>query len=294
METYSSGINKVKYLSHMPPIGGRYVVFDTETTGLNPTNDNVIEIAAVEIQNGKLTGNQFHCFLKPRYEISLSAELKHKMSQHFYTDYYSDVYLSDKKCLENFLKFVNKSLIFAHNAVFDMNFINNELLYWNLPIIPINRFRCTMKLFKKIVAPNSIKQSFALDHCCNYFNLSSLKENFHSAIFDSFMTARMLCCLMRYEPPKREANSSYSHRLDPIEYHYENLSNFKFEDINNDLMADSGDLNNINGNSSPSKSNSDSSGHTKELSDKEVKEEFDEPITLDSYEMEQIILSEVI
>ena len=35
METYSSGINKFKYLSHMPPIGGRYLVFDTETTGLN-------------------------------------------------------------------------------------------------------------------------------------------------------------------------------------------------------------------------------------------------------------------
>ena len=280
METYSAKKFNYTFLSHMPVIGGRYVVFDTETTGLNPTSDNVIEIAVVEIQNGKLTGNQFHCFLQPRFPISTSAESKHKMSQNFYQNYYSDVYLSDKKCLENFLKFINNSLIFAHNATFDMSFINNELKFWNLPQIPINRFRCTMKLFKKIVEPNTIKQSFSLEYCCNFFHLNSLKENFHSAIFDSFMTARMLCCLMRYEPPKRDPHFSHIYKVDPAEYYFSHLINFNFEDLERES-------NNLKGNSSPSKSNS--SGHTKELSENEVKAQYDEPITLDTSEMEGVL-----
>ena len=163
-------------LTTLPSIKGRYIVLDTETTGLDPSTNSIIEIAAVEIQNGKITGNQFHLFLNPRYRISQSAESKHKMSQTFYKSFYSNVYPSEYHSLQSFIKFIHNSLIFAHNAIFDMNFINNELQYRNLPIINKKRFRCTMKLFKQMVEPYSSKQNYSLEYCCNYFQLNSRQK----------------------------------------------------------------------------------------------------------------------
>ena len=57
------------FLSNLPSTLGRYIVFDTETTGLIPKYDQILEIAATEIINGKSTGNQFHVFIKPRTKI---------------------------------------------------------------------------------------------------------------------------------------------------------------------------------------------------------------------------------
>lgn len=193
--------------SKLPPIEGRYIVFDTETTGLDPNENNIIEIAAVEIEDGKLTGNQFHTFLEPRYPINKAAQEKHHMNQGFFQSYYHNIYISSKDSLQNFLDFVNDSLLFAHNSSFDMAFINNELKYWNLPEIPHNKFRCTMKYFKDIIFPFSPKKNYSLSYCCEYFKLTSPKENFHSAIYDSFMTARMLCNLYIYE--EREINKRF-------------------------------------------------------------------------------------
>ena len=186
-------------LIQLPPKKGRYIVLDTETTGLDPKENNIIELAAIEIYNGKLTGREFHSFMSPRYNINKSAEEKHKMSQNFYQIFYKDVYISDKQNFESFLKFIGNSIIFAHNAIFDMKFINKDLKYWGLNTLTRKRFRCSMRLFKLIVKPDSKKQKYKLEYCCSFFNLTAPIENFHSAIFDAFMTARMVCCLFQYK-----------------------------------------------------------------------------------------------
>jgi DNA polymerase-3 subunit epsilon len=182
-------------LTALPIKSGRYIILDTETTGVNPDRNNIIELACIEISKGKITGSQFHCYLRPRHRIDIKAQAKHKLPPTFYEDYFSDVYHSDKASLENFLKFIGNSLVFAHNATFDINFINNELRYWNLPTIPKGRFRCTMRLFKNIFGniDHRLKKYCSLAKCCEFFNLKSTMENFHSAIFDSFMTARLVC-----------------------------------------------------------------------------------------------------
>lgn len=175
-----------------PSLAGRYIVMDTETTGANPKENNIIEIACVEIENGKITGNEFHAFLHPRYQINQISEKKHKLSSNFYENYFNDVYVSDKRCLETFKNFVGSSIIFAHNANLDMQFINNELSYWNLQQIPKKRFMCTMKIFRTIF-PNLSRNYCSLSKCCEYFDFVSPNQNFHSAIHDSFMTARIVC-----------------------------------------------------------------------------------------------------
>jgi DNA polymerase III epsilon subunit-like protein len=184
----------------LPVRSGRYIILDTETTGVNAERNNVIELACIEINKGKVTGSQFHCYLKPRYKIDIKAQAKHKLHPTFYEDYFSDVYQSDKTSLEHFLKFIGNSLVFAHNATFDINFINNELKYWGLPVIPRGRFRCTMRIFKHIFGPidHRLQKYCSLAKCCEFFNIKSGRENFHSAIFDSFMTARLVCQLYEF------------------------------------------------------------------------------------------------
>ena len=184
-----------KYLYKIPPKEGRYIVLDTETTGLNESAQ-VVELGAHEIINGKLTGNQFHIYIRPRIQMDKSVIQIHKITNLFYDEYFKDVYESDKQNLLNFCKFLGNSLIFAHNAPFDMNVINNELNYWNLNQIPIKRFRCSMRIFMEVIGKVDIKYSnvfTSLTNCCDYFELKSPENNFHNGLFDSFMTSRMIC-----------------------------------------------------------------------------------------------------
>lgn len=179
------------YLTHFPPKEGRYIVFDTETTGLDPKENNVIEIAAFEITNSKLTGNQFHCYLSPRNNINKEAESKHHLHQNFHQRFYSDIFPDDKVSLTNFKHFVSNCLLFAHNAIFDMEFINNELEHFKLEKIPKRKFRCTMKMFKFLVNPFA-KKNYSLKYCCDYFKIKNDKNLFHSATYDAFMTAKLI------------------------------------------------------------------------------------------------------
>ena len=195
-----------KYLYNLPPKGGRYIVLDTETTGLGETAQ-VIELGAHEINNGKLTGNQFHIYIRPRVQMDKNVISIHKITNTFYDEYYSDVYESDKQNLINFSKFLGNSLIFAHNAPFDMNVLNSELKYWGLNEIPTKRYRCSMRIFKDIIGKINIKYKnifTSLTNCCEYFKLKSSENNFHNALFDSFMTSRMICKI--YETLDKNAN----------------------------------------------------------------------------------------
>ena len=195
-----------KYLYKLPPKGGRYIVLDTETTGLGE-NAQVVELGAHEIINGKLTGNQFHIYIRPRVQMDQSVISIHKITNSFYDEYYSDVYESDKQNLLNFSKFLGNSLIFAHNAPFDMGMINSELKYWELNEIPTKRYRRSMRIFIDIIGKIDIKYSntfTSLTNCCEYFKLKSNNKNFHNALFDSFMTSRMICKI--YETLDKNVN----------------------------------------------------------------------------------------
>ena len=169
-----------KHLYKLPPKGGRYIVLDTETTGLGEAAQ-VVELGAHEIINGKLTGNQFHIYIRPRIQMDKFVINIHKITNSYYDEYYSDVYESDKQNLLNFTKFLGNSLIFAHNAPFDMTVLNSELKYWGLNEIPSKRYRCSMRIFMDIIGKLDIKYSntfTSLTNCCEYFKLKSSQNNF--------------------------------------------------------------------------------------------------------------------
>ena len=168
-----------KHLYKIPPKEGRYIVLDTETTGLDETCQ-VVELGAHEIINGKLTGNQFHIYIRPRIQMDKMVINIHKITNLFYDEYFSDVYESDKQNLINFNKFLGNSLIFAHNAPFDMNAINSELRYWGMNEIPLKRFRCSMRIFMEVIGKIDIRYSkkfTSLINCCEFFGLKLKIQN---------------------------------------------------------------------------------------------------------------------
>jgi DNA polymerase-3 subunit epsilon len=113
----------------------REIVFDTETTGLDPrSGDRLVEIGCVEMVNRVPTGAVYHCYFNPGRDMPAEAEAVHGLSIGF---------LSDKpKFAEkaaDFLDFIGDAPLVAHNAGFDFGFMNNELEMCGLE--PVSRDR---------------------------------------------------------------------------------------------------------------------------------------------------------
>src|ERR1043166_508804 len=101
----------------------REIVFDTETTGLDPyQGDRLVEIGCVELVNGFPTGKSFHAYLNPERDMPDAAFQVHGLSIEFLRDkpFFADV---GAECLA----FVADAPLIAHNAMFDLGFINAEL-----------------------------------------------------------------------------------------------------------------------------------------------------------------------
>ena len=101
----------------------REIVFDTETTGLDPSRgDRIVEIGCVELINRCETGRVYHAYFKPDIAMPDIAYQIHGLS---------DAFLSDKPLFEDkveeLLDFFDDSPLIAHNAMFDYGFVNAEL-----------------------------------------------------------------------------------------------------------------------------------------------------------------------
>ena len=118
----------------------RFILLDTETTGLDIKIDKLISINAIEMINGELTGIQFNAYLNQR------SWDKPKPLMYYLSDYNYSRANNIKKSLETFLTFVSDSIIITHNALFDMKFINGELEKCGLKTIPLSQCICTLKI----------------------------------------------------------------------------------------------------------------------------------------------------
>jgi len=232
---YSKDEIMYKHLYQIPPRIGRYIVLDTETTGLRK-EDHIIELGACEILNGNLTGGQFHIFIRPRLIMDANIVKIHGIENKFYDNYYKDVYQNDKQNLLNFSKWVNKSIIFAHNAPFDMNIINKELYYWGLNEIPITRYRCSMRIFREIISkydPLYDEKYTTLEKCCEYFGLKTNYKVFHNALFDSYMTARLIGKMYEKIDSDPELLKDFNYNEVSMDSHYFVYKKHKIENYNN-------------------------------------------------------------
>lgn len=159
----------------------REIILDTETTGLSPQEGHrIVEIGAIELLNHVPTGKTFHRYLDPGRDMPKEAEAVHGLSTAF---------LKGKpkfaEVVDEFLAFIEDSLLVIHNASFDMTFINAELLAANQPQIDPGRVIDTLQMARRKhpMAQNS------LDALCKRYGIDLSKRSLHGALLDSELLA---------------------------------------------------------------------------------------------------------
>ena len=101
----------------------RQIILDTETTGLDPNDGHrVIEIGCIEMVNRRLTDRTFHVYINPEREIDQEALAVHGITNEFLTDKPNFSGIADE-----FIEFVRDAELIAHNAPFDVSFLEAEL-----------------------------------------------------------------------------------------------------------------------------------------------------------------------
>jgi len=161
----------------------REIVFDTETTGLNPAGgDRVVEIGCVEIFNRVETGRHFHAYFNPERDMPFEAQEVHGLT---------NLFLSDKprfaEKVEELLEFLEDSPLVAHNASFDFGFLNFELEKCGRPVVSLTRMRDTLAL-ARTKHPGA---KHSLDALCMRFGIDRSHRVKHGALLDAQLLAQV-------------------------------------------------------------------------------------------------------
>lgn len=161
----------------------REIIFDTETTGLSPDDGHrLVEIGCVELVNRIETGRTFHAYINPERPMPKEAEAVHGLS---------DAFLADKprfaEVVNDFLAFVGKDQLVAHNAMFDMGFINAELRKCGKPPIFIERATDTLAIAREKL-PGA---KHTLDALCTRFGIDRSMRVHHGALLDAQLLAQV-------------------------------------------------------------------------------------------------------
>lgn len=161
----------------------REIVFDTETTGLDNREDRVIEIGALEIVNRFPTGRVFHHYINPQGRpIHPDALAVHGIGEDKLRGkpVFSEI-------ASEFMAFVEGAHLVAHNASFDMGFINAEFARLGHPAIGSERVVDTLQLARRRhpMGPNS------LDALCRRYGIDNSRRAKHGALLDSELLAEV-------------------------------------------------------------------------------------------------------
>ena len=161
----------------------REIIFDTETTGLDPrSGDRLVELGCIEMVNRVPTGESYHCYFNPDRDMPAAAEAVHGLSAAF---------LSDKprfheKAAE-FLEFIGDSMLVAHNAGFDFGFINMELEMCGLDPVSKTRMIDTVAL-ARVRHPGA---KLSLDALCTRYGIDRSHRTKHGALLDAELLAQV-------------------------------------------------------------------------------------------------------
>lgn len=161
----------------------REIVFDTETTGLDPkTGDRMVEIGCVEMINRVETGTVYHAYYNPERDMPAGAEAVHGLSE---------VFLSDKPLFKatahELLEFIGDAPLVAHNASFDFGFLNNELELIGLVPIALDRMIDTVAIARKKHPGAKV----SLDALCSRYGVDRSHRVKHGALLDAELLAQV-------------------------------------------------------------------------------------------------------
>jgi DNA polymerase-3 subunit epsilon len=161
----------------------REIIFDTETTGFDPAaGDRLVEIGCIELINRIPTGHTFHRYVNPERDMPDAAFQVHGLSEEFLRDHpvFSEI-------VADFLDFIKAAPLVAHNAEFDMKFVNAELGRLGFPAFPKDRAVDTLAIARRKFpgAPAT------LDALCKRFNVDNSSRTRHGALLDAELLAEV-------------------------------------------------------------------------------------------------------
>lgn len=183
----------------------REIVFDTETTGLEPAQgDRLVEIGCIELLNRFPTGRTFHCYFNPERDMPEPAFKIHGLS----VEFLKDKPLFAEKA-EELVGFLGEAQLVAHNAVFDFGFLNAELERVGRAPVSRERMIDTLMLARR-KHPGGANR---LDDLCARYAIDNSRRTKHGALLDAELLAEVYVELIG----ARQAQLVLSQSTVPIE-----------------------------------------------------------------------------
>jgi DNA polymerase-3 subunit epsilon len=169
----------------------RQIILDTETTGLDPNQGHrIIEVAAVEMVNRRLTGNHLHRYVNPERDIDAGAMQVHGITPEFLQDKprFGDI-------AREFVDFIHGAELIIHNAPFDVGFLNMELRLLEMPLLNTwcEGVVDTLAMAKSL-HPG---QRNNLDALCKRYGVDNASRTLHGALIDCELLAAVYLALTR-------------------------------------------------------------------------------------------------
>ena len=161
----------------------REIIFDTETTGLESKLDRIIETGGAELTNNFPTGRTLHLYINPAdRKVHPDALAVHGITDEFLKDKPSFA-----EVVSEIIEFFDGAKWIAHNATFDMGFINAEFERLGLPPVPSDRVLDTLAMARRKhpMGPNS------LDALCRRYGIDNAHRTKHGALLDSELLAEV-------------------------------------------------------------------------------------------------------
>jgi DNA polymerase-3 subunit epsilon len=161
----------------------REIVFDTETTGLDPlSGDRLVEIGCIELFNRFPTGKSFHGYFNPERDMPESALKIHGLT----IDFLKDQPLFAHRVGE-LIDFLGDAQLVAHNAMFDLAFLNAELERAGQPAVSRDRMVDTLLIARR-KHPGAANR---LDDLCARYAVDNSRRTKHGALLDAELLAEV-------------------------------------------------------------------------------------------------------
>ncbi|MBR6027359.1 MAG: DNA polymerase III subunit epsilon [Neisseriaceae bacterium] len=168
----------------------RQLILDTETTGLSAKNgDRLIEIAALEMIDRRITGEHLHLYINPEREIHSDAIAVHGITNEFLQD--KPIFAEVGLQIFNYLR---DAELIIHNAPFDVGFLNMEFTQMGLPQIETIATITDTLVMAREIYPN---QKNSLDALCNRLNVDRSKRVLHGALIDCELLGEVYLAMTR-------------------------------------------------------------------------------------------------
>jgi DNA polymerase III subunit epsilon len=161
----------------------REIIFDTETTGLDPIQgDRMVEIGCIELVNRFPTGKTLHCYFNPERDMPEQALKIHGLTGEFLKD---KPLFADK--VEELIAFLGDAQLVAHNAMFDLGFLNAELERAGRAAVSRERMIDTLLIARR-KHPGAANR---LDDLCLRYAIDNSRRVKHGALLDAELLAEV-------------------------------------------------------------------------------------------------------